>query len=211
MRYLIIILFFSTINTVYAQQQKLSFELSAGFGSGWWIQESDYTIQNRLVTDWANSRLSLEIPLSASLKYKFGKHIHIGTGYTFRVLMAKKLYASSPITSTSTRTNIAENTVKIKQFYFSIESPLVKAKNFNLSPKIKLGSFQLESLHPDDGNFSDRLMFETALQFEFNSKAATKPFVEMYYSNLSFRSDTPLADKRVHHIQSIGTKFGIHF
>lgn len=210
MKYLIFlftIIFYNSSNA----QPKLLFEAGIGIGTGWWIQESDYKIQNEIITDWANSRLSLDATISASIKYKFGKRIYIGPGFTYSNLMAQNLYPSSPYIPSFTKTKIAENSVKTVQYFLRIETMALLTKAYILTPKINVGSFQLESVHPDDNIFTDRIMLEAALQFKFNTKSDLKPFIEMYYSNLSFQSTPSTTYKRVHHIQSIGTKIGIQF
>ena len=211
MRYLIALLLIVSIESAYSQQNKIIYELSLGIGTGWWIQESNYKIQNETITDWANSRLSLDVPFSASVKYKLGNNIQIGPGFTYRRLMAKNLYASSPIVSSFTKIKIAENSVNAMQYYLSMETSVVRTPKFNLTSRINIGSFQLESIHPDDNFFTNKLMLEAALQISFQSKTELIPFVEMYYSNLTFKSTTSPAYKSVHHIQSIGTKFGLRF
>lgn len=211
MKYLITILLIVNSAFVSAQQNKILFNLSAGVGTGWWIQESDYKIADETVTDWANSRLSMDAPLSVMVEYNFNDKIHAGIGFTYHKLLAKNLYASSPFTPSSTKTKIGESSVNFNQYYIIIGAPILKNSSVHIIPNIHAGTFTFESLHPDDAFFTRNILLEANLKILFPSKQGVHPFIEMYYSNLSFKSDVSFVYNRIHNVQSIGTKFGLTF
>ncbi|MBT8196126.1 MAG: hypothetical protein KJO64_06840 [Bacteroidia bacterium] len=211
MKILITFLLLFTSISANGQFKKVIFTIDGGLGTGWWIQESDYKIQDATITDWANSRLSLDAEFSSTIQYNLKNKFHAGLGYTYHTLMAQNLYASSPFIPSRTKTQVSESSVNFHQYYVTLGVPILQKSRVQLIPNINVGSFSFESLHPDDYFFTRPLLLEAKLKMLFPSKQSIHPYIEMYYSNLSFKSNVTFVYKRVHHVQSVGTKIGIAF
>ena len=194
-----------TISVSNAQSnQKFDVRFSTGVASGWWI----YTLGSGHGIDRTDNEPKISFELESVYHYK---RLGVGLGIGYSYLTDNSMEAFEDTRAQRRKYLIAENSVKFWQFYLLGEYHLYSNERFTLSPQLKLGTFTIETIHPQKDNFGGKFYYELSAMNQFtlanNLGLTLKPFYQVMM--IQVKQETMPGEK--HRIFSLGLACGLRY
>jgi len=144
-------------------------------------------------------------PIQLNILYKINQ-IKIGAGITYSLMFKTEM--KNP--SNSSLYPIAENAVTFKKIAIIFEYDIYKGAFYTISPQLKFGWFDINSVHPDKNNFKNKNFWEFGItnQFQFSSFSL---IIRPVYNYANITSQLGDIKNREHNFYNVGITVGLRF
>jgi hypothetical protein len=163
MKYLFLMMAFIISFNSLAQHKKVWLELSAGVGAGWWVYNKGSVNPNNfndLGQDQTHS--TGVIDFNVGLLYQI-KRWKAGIRLSHSLFLEDKMSASDDSEYYSHRYKIAENAVTFQKYALQLSFDVVDEPKIAIAPLVRLGTFDMQTLHPEKYNFGSRAFWEVGI------------------------------------------------
>ena len=200
---LIICLVISSIS-VLAQSSKVYGELSSSAAMGWWIYTPG-TGQGIDRTDY-EPKISFE----AAVLVKINR-IGIGVGIGYSTLFDNFMEEFEDTRSQRSKYRIADNNVRFLTYHLLLEYALFSKTNYILSPQLKSGVFDIETIHPQKANFNQKWFVEFGVLNEINLSPKLWFTLRPFYQAMMISVKEELLPGEKHRVFSLGISLGVRY
>ncbi len=193
---------------LWGQSPRLSLELDAGGGAGWWY----YLHQQDSLGGERMDRSHFEACLSAAVRLRMqGKHFSLALAYQRRMLHDDELVAFDERVGNRHRIQIAPRGESIYRHCVGLNAGyrLVHLPQYSLSAELEIGSFSLRSIHPDQANFGAKLYRQYHITQAFRLSQRASLIVQMQFSRSYVWMIEPAFPGEKHQIVSGGLNVGL--
>ncbi len=186
-------------------------EFSLGTDVGWWAYDKGSPAGNSgfntLGQDITHSSVTVSTELDILYRIKSWK---IGAGLNLAWLFEDTMIGSDDSEFQFDRYDISENAVGFVNYYGIVEWAMIRKPKYELSPHFRLGSFQIETLHPEEGNFGTRWYGEIGLNNQFYWKRLSFILRPKYRFQRILPKQEKAKDEK-HRFYGVGVQFGLRY
>ncbi len=196
--------------TLFSQERtsKLSLDLVAGAQPGWWVFNRGSTspeIFNDLGWDRTDNKITLSV--GGTLLYHWGR-LKVGAGVDHARFLETFMEAFEDTDSNRRIFRISNGAVTFWKYFLQTEFEVLRKKNYVLSPNIKLGSFDIQTLHPDRENFGEKRFLEIGLVNEVTI-SGVRVIIRPEFRSMTIRSIQRSNFNELHNIKGFGMSIGV--
>ncbi len=184
MRLLFLVLILLSFATIQAQEKAgiPDIEFYGGFDGGWWIYNVGSTDPNYYNTEgWERSYASPTFVLGMNLAWQI-KKLRIGAGFDRAWFIEDEMIGADHSDGNRDLYDISDGNIPYWSVYGLIGFRLAESKHFSMTPNLRLGYFTIESLHPDQGNFTNKWYFQAAVDMAWEQTKWALVFRPFYRS-----------------------------
>lgn len=195
---------------VMGQKPQLFLQADAGGGAGWWY----YLYQQDALLGERMDRSHLDASLSTAFRVRLqGKRLGIALGYQLRSLRDDELVAYDDRVGFRHRIPLAEPGGSVDRHCIGLNFSyaFVNKPAYQVTAEIELGTFSLNSLHPDQDNFGQRMY----RQFHLTQHIRLAPrfffLAQMQFSRSHVWMIAPTFPGEKHQFVSVGLNGGFEW
>lgn len=201
-----LILFTSVTVANPPEKYNLILEISSGVNAGWWIFNKGF-LENQLGQD--HTSLALFIPAQINILYKID-HLKIGTGLNYSFMFKTDMKKSSHSDTELSLYPIANKTVVLKKLALISEYDIYSSENYTMSPHLKFGWFDINTIHPDQLNFQDKIFWEFGITNQIKLESLSI-IIRPVYNYANIKSHVNNIKNREHNFYNIGILIGMRY
>jgi hypothetical protein len=198
--FLFLLLFSSATIAGQQSDKNLILEFTSGANAGWWIF-------NKGMSDIDLGRdqtsLALFVPIQLNVLYRFGQ-IKIGAGINYSFMKKEDMKNSS----SSDLYPISKKFVTLKKIALISEYDIFQSEFYILSPQLKFGWFDINSIHPDNSNFKTKTFWEFGITNEIKFSSINF-IIRPVYNHAIINSKLGDTKNREHKFYNIGIMAGM--
>lgn len=178
--------------------------LSAGIASGWWI----YTLGTGEGIDRTDNVPKISFEVVAIYK---PNRLGFGGGLGYSFLTDNSMEAFEDTRAQRRKYAIADKSVRFYEYYIFTEYDVYSDSKFQLSPQLKLGSFGIDTIHPEKNNFKGKFLLELSTLCQFATSDRLIYTLRGFYQAMMISVDQPKFPGEKHRIFSLGLSFGLRY
>ncbi|MFQ5674331.1 MAG: hypothetical protein ACE5G1_00415 [bacterium] len=196
--------------TLAFSQGKFLVEASSGVASGWWIYNRGSTDPDLFNNQgWDRTQHSFFLSFKFSLFYKINR-FKIGVGAYRSLFLEDTMLAFEDSDDTFSRYGISNGSVQLSMFSLQTEFDLVQSGNYTLGPKVGFGFFEIDTTHPQKGNFGQQTFWEVGLTNEIRFSRFALVLRPQYEALIILPKEARFAHEK-HTIYDFGLDIGIRY
>lgn len=208
---ILLMLFGAGLPRVMGQSPELFLQADAGVGAGWWyyLHQQDDLLGERM------DRMHLDASISTAFRVRLqGKRAGIALAYQLRSLRDDDLIAyNESVGNQRRRIRVAElggavdrHLVGVNFGYSFVQTPA-----YQVAAEIELGTFSLNSLHPDQENFGFRMYRQFHLTQHIRLVERFFLIIQMQFSRSQVWMIEPAFPGEKHQFVSTGLNVGFEW
>ncbi|MEM6263287.1 MAG: hypothetical protein AAGI38_12320 [Bacteroidota bacterium] len=199
--------------SLYSQQWKVGLEATTGAEIGWWIYDKGSNLEgvsNNL--GWDRTHLAMMGPYEVTLLVQ-RERIGVGLVGGIRYLADDEMIASEHTSQIRNKYPITENEESLWMNHTGIQFSygLIHSPRFTLAPEIRLGFFDLETIHPGKDRFGVKSFWQLSVVHSIKLTPAVEAIVRPTYFQYHISVPDPVNFNERHDIYGIGVNAGIRF
>lgn len=207
-------LFWNTVNNFSNAQEnsinKQHFypEISIGLASCWWAYQKGEDSLSKEVLAWDRTHNTVLFEIDFGLFYQFNR-FKTGIVLNRGIFDAQIMRAAENSFVSRKLYLVSEKNIKFLKWAWQIEYDLMKSNKFSLSPNIRYGFFNIETIHPEKENFGEKYFWDLGLSAQYQ-------FKRIRISTRIKRSVSTIVPihgrpKELHKIYNIGYQFALKY
>lgn len=183
--------------------KKVLVELGSGIDLGEWLYfKGSINPQNFNDQGQDYTHYTAHVSLEMSILYCLGKW-RLGGGISQSYFFENEMRSYQ-----DQEYLIAKNSVKFFKYYSYLEYNLINRNKFTMSPQIRYGGFQVETIHPEKDNFGKKTFWEIGLMHTLQIQKLVF-FMKPKYSSMKILPKDSIHDGERHKIYGVGLTAGV--
>jgi hypothetical protein len=192
------------------QSPQLFLQADAGAGAGWWyyLHQQDDLIGERM------DRTHFDASISAAFRVRLqGDQLSVALAYQRKSLLDDELVAYDDRVGSRHRIPVAENRKGVNRHCVGVNVgyTFVQKPAYRVSTELELGTFSINSLHPDQKNFGLRMYRQFFLTQHFRLADRLFLLVSMQYCRSHIWTIEPAFPGEKHDFVSGGLNVGFEW
>ncbi|MEM9024869.1 MAG: hypothetical protein AAGB22_14065 [Bacteroidota bacterium] len=145
---------------LYAQQPRFGIAVGTGIEVAWWVYDRGSNVEGVANTlGWDRTQQSPIFPVELNAHYRW-KRLTFEVGGGFRAFLEDRMRRADDAVGNFSRYAISNGAVTFRYAHAGIGLALIQRQRFDWGPAIKVGTFNISSTHPEEGNFGSRYFWE---------------------------------------------------
>lgn len=145
-------------------------EIYSGFDGGWWLYNLGTTNDIYYNTEgWGRSYASPSFNFGLSLIWEI-KRFQIGAGFDRTWFLENEMVGAEHADRNYDLYKISDGVITYWSYYGMLAFRIAEARHFSLSPMVRIGGFQIESLHPEQGNLKNKWYLQAGANLNWDMK-----------------------------------------
>ncbi len=193
-----------TLGVTAQHSDKLHIGVSTGIASGGWI----YTLGTGAGIDRTDNEA--KITFEGEIIYKI-KRWGLGAGIGYSILLDNTMEAFEDTRAQRRKYFIADNHVQFLQYHLQMEYALFSGSKYTLSPQVRIGGFNIDTIHPQKENFDNKMFIELSAVNEISLSQRLWLTIRPYYQSMLMSVKEEILPGEQHRISSLGLSFGVRY
>lgn len=192
------------------KDKKWAVEVSGGALIGWWTHHKGSTdggVKNN--QGWDRTRTAPTLPVALDLLYRYHRW-EFGLGANYSIYLEDDMIGSRHADNFYDKFPIGDPYVHFAKFNASVAYLIINKPKYSFGPQFRLGSFLIDTRHPQQDDFGFRFYWEAGLQNTISIPWFDIVVKPTYSAGYIF-PQTSTVDHEWHELVAFGAIVGIRY
>ncbi len=192
------------------KKERLAVGFSTAFKTGWWIYHKGTTKGDEAIAlGWDRTHYQPKYNLGLAISYKINKLTASVSGSLSWYVEDDMLRHESK-SFAKLKYPVSNGSVKFKEVAIDLSYDVIAGEKFQLSPNIGVGTFSINTLHPERDNFGTKLLWHVGIQNKIRKDKVTW-LLNPIYQELTILPKAEVNNGEKHKIHAFGIEIGLRY